>query len=426
LVNQVLDRIEELIMERKRVLFIGDAACPSGFAKNTHGLIRGLDYRETPGGPYEIMVLGINFNGDTPTGYPYPIRSAMFGGDWSGQPRIPELMAIFQPDVVIVQNDPWNFPSYLKRLKDVPVIGVVAVDSLNCQGDKLNGLACAVFWTKFGETEAIEGGYSGKSVVIPCGVDLHIYKPLNRKECRQKIGFKDHLLDAFIVGNVNRNGPRKRFDLCIEYFAEWVATSMITDAILYLQQAPTDDGGFDIEQLARYFGKKYDIPLNDYILTAIPPFWVGWPDSRLAEIYSMLDVMWSPSQGEGFGLPTIEGMACGTPQIVSDWAAYSDWAKDAACLIRCSATNTTPMLNTIGGVADKIETIQALDTFYHHVSVRAEYSRKGSELVAKPEYRWENIGTQFAQVVANVLEVPFEQNASPSKTAELVSLEVPV
>lgn len=392
-------------MERKRVLFIGDAGCPSGFAKNTHNLIKSLDYRETPGGPFEVSVLGINFNGDTPTGYPYPMKSAMFGGDWSGQPRIPEMLATVKPDAVIVQNDPWNFPSYLKCLPNVPVVGIVAVDSLNCQGAKLNGLSLAVFWTEFGRQEAIKGGYTGKSAVIPCGVDLSIYHPIDKLEARKRIGFTGGLLNAFIIGNVNRNGPRKRFDLNIEYFAEWISSRNITDAVLYLQQAPTDDGGFDCAQLASYFGKVYDIPLENYLLTAIPPFWVGWPDSRLVEIYSMLDVMWSTSQGEGWGLPTIEGMACGTPQIVSDWAAYGDWARTGACLIPCSATNTTPIINTIGGVADKQETLKALDTFYYNESGNRElYTKLGFDLSHKSEYRWENIGYKFAQAVSGVIE----------------------
>ncbi len=393
-------------MERKRVLFIGDAGCPSGFAKNTHGLLRSVDYREKPGGQYDVTVLGLNFNGDTPTQFPYPIKSAMFGGDWSGQPRIAEMLAIVQPDVVVVQNDPWNFPSYLKRLKEVPVIGIVAVDSLNCQGDKLNGLSLAIFWTEFGRQEAVKGGYTGPSTVIPCGVDLTIYKPQDRRASREDIGLVGNLLDAFIVGNVNRNGPRKRFDLNLEYFAEWVSTRQIKDAVLYLQQAPTDDSGFDIEQLAKYFGAKYKIPLEDYLLTAIPPFWVGWSDFRMAEIYSMLDVMWSTSQGEGFGLPTIEGMACGIPQMVSDWAAYGDWAKDAAYLIPCSATNTTPLIGTIGGVADKQKTLEALDFFYQSQDSRDEYSQKGLALANKPRYRWESLGFQFSRMIDQVLATP--------------------
>jgi len=403
---------------RKKVLFIGDAGCPSGFAKNTHGLLRSVDYRETPGGPYDVMVLGINFNGDTPTAYPYPIKSAMFGGDWSGQPRIAELLATFKPDVVIVQNDPWNFPSYLKRLKDVPVIGIVAVDSLNCQGDKLNGLSLAIFWTEFGRQEAINGGYTGPSAILPCGVDLNIYKPQDRLTARKDVGLVGNLLDAFIVGNVNRNGPRKRFDLNIEYFAEWIATRNIHDAILYLQQAPTDDSGFDIEQLSNYYSKKYGVVLANHLLTAIPPFWVGWSDQRIAQMYSMLDVMWSTSQGEGFGLPTIEGMACGIPQIVSDWAAYGDWAKDAAYLIPCTSTNTTPMLNTIGGVADKQKTLEALDFFYTSKEIRNKYRDLGLKLANNPLYRWESLGNMFALMINEVLVNP-EMALDPSAKVEL-------
>jgi glycosyltransferase involved in cell wall biosynthesis len=44
----------------------------------------------------------------------------------------------------------------------------------------------------------------------------------------------------------------------------------------------------------------------------------------MAAIYSSLDVLLSPSAGEGFGIPVLEAQACGVPVIVSDFSAQPE------------------------------------------------------------------------------------------------------
>jgi D-inositol-3-phosphate glycosyltransferase len=155
----------------RRLLWIGDAGCETGFARSTHKILETV-YRE-----WDVHVLGINYRGD-PHDYPYPIYMAQrYPGDLFGIRRLQEMLQKVKPDLIVVQNDPWNFPSYMKRLGETPVVGIVAVDGKNCRGRSLNGLKHAIFWTDFGEKEAKRGGYVGTSSVIPLGVDTEIYYP---------------------------------------------------------------------------------------------------------------------------------------------------------------------------------------------------------------------------------------------------------
>jgi hypothetical protein len=63
--------------------------------------------------------------------------------------------------------------------------------------------------------------------VVPLGVDTDIYKPGDKSAARKKLGIAPVKDTDFIVCNVNRNQNRKRIDLTILYFAEWIRTRKI-------------------------------------------------------------------------------------------------------------------------------------------------------------------------------------------------------
>ncbi|GIV14918.1 MAG: glycosyl transferase family 1 [Armatimonadota bacterium] len=49
-------------------------------------------------------------------------------------------------------------------------------------------------------------------------------------------------------------------------------------------------------------------------------------DYRLRELYQVCDVLLFPSTREGFGLPVLEALACGTPAVIADTPALNEWA----------------------------------------------------------------------------------------------------
>jgi D-inositol-3-phosphate glycosyltransferase len=391
----------------RRLLFIGDAACPSGFARSTHHLCDYLDHRANPSNqrPWEVTVLGLNYRGD-PHKYAYDIYPASMKSkdDFFGMEMVPDLIGSIRPDVVVVQNDPWNFWRYMTALRNIPTIGIVAIDGKNVQGRALNGLHAAVFWTKFGADEAQKGGFTGPYGVVPLGVDLDVYKPMDKQEARKLFFTPDDydagLKDAFIVSNVNRNQPRKRFDLAISYFAEWIKSKEIRNAYLHLHVAPTGDIGYDCHQLAVYYGVANRLILSD------SEVWKGVSESVLSRNYNIADVGFSCTQGEGWGLTTMEMMACGVPQIVPDYAALGEWPEDTVLKVRCSEIAvTTNRINIIGGIVDRQEMIFALDTMYYNYEMRADLATRGKVLVERPEYRWPAIGEKFNEVIEAGIDV---------------------
>ena len=106
-------------------------------------------------------------------------------------------------------------------------------------------------------------------------------------------------------------------------------------------------------------------------------------DLELVTLYSMATLFAFPSFFEGFGVPPIEAMACGTPVITSNVSALPEVAEGAALLV-------DP--NDIDALADAITRL-TLDE-----NLRAELQQKGYERVK--QYTW----TMSAQKMLTVYQ----------------------
>lgn len=379
----------------KNLLWIGDAACGSGFGRATEGVLEHLKEHYSP------SVIGINFRGDPPYP-PYPVYPAWVGGDALGLGRLNELMPKIRPDLVVIQSNPWNIPVYIARLRDAlkgqpmpRVVGIIAVEGKNCRGHQLNQLDRAIFWNEFSRKEATAGGMNVPSSVIPLGVDEKVFCPGDQTEARDKLGLAKVPKGAFIVGNVNRNQNRKRLDLSVAYFAQWVKEYGVRDAFLYLHVLPGSSSRCDCDQLAGYYG------VQDRLILAEPrDIFRGAPEEFVVATYRAFDVQITTTLGEGHGLTTMEGMACRTAQIAGDYAALGEWAKGGALLVRCPDEGVMPdVQNMIGAAPDRQEMIEALDELYRNPRERATYAQAGYDLVMQPRYRWEHIAQQFADEI---------------------------
>jgi glycosyltransferase involved in cell wall biosynthesis len=128
---------------------------------------------------------------------------------------------------------------------------------------------------------------------IPFGIDLEVFKPRSKIECRKKLGIaSDHKVIAF--RDVGLESDRFKG-------MRWLMAALK----IYEPQEPTcllifEDGkGFKI------LSPKYSV---------ITPGWVDGEDLAIA--LSAADVFLMPSIQEAFGLMAVEAMACGTPVIV--------------------------------------------------------------------------------------------------------------
>jgi glycosyltransferase involved in cell wall biosynthesis len=137
-------------------------------------------------------------------------------------------------------------------------------------------------------------------VVAPYGVDTSIFRPdgpVASSEIRRHGG--DDRPYVLFVGTVL---PRKNLPLLRE------AMTRLSTHQLVLVASPCLDPRSDelLEAAVAPIGSS-----------AVPNL-AGIDERRLAAVMRGADVLCLPSLSEGFGLPVLEAMACGTPVVVSD------------------------------------------------------------------------------------------------------------
>ena len=76
-------------------------------------------------------------------------------------------------------------------------------------------------------------------------------------------------------------------------------------------------------------------------------------DVELVHLYNAATVMVFPSLDEGFGLPAIEAMACGTPVAASDRGSLKEVLQDAG--VYFDPTNITEMVNVVVSILENAQ-----------------------------------------------------------------------
>lgn len=399
-----------------RVLLVGDSpTVNTGFSRCTREVCN-----ELVESGHTVSVLGMGYAGDPHT-YPYQIYPCVNRYDkctsYGGEERLPILTGRLNPDIVVILQDPWNIGAYFDQLdkvkelcdkENIPftipsIVGWLAVDSKNQKGEPLNRLAHLIVWTKFAGKELVKGGYGGDYSIVPLGVDINLFYPRDKQESRQEI-FGDSIpFDAYIVGVIGRNQPRKGIHLTIEYFAEWIRAYGVDNAYLYLHVAPTGERSCDIRSLITYHGLKGRVIINE------PQVGYGNDESLMPKIYSCLDIHMTQSQAEGWHLPTLEAMACGVVCLVPDHSVFdreSGWCGDAVVRVKCNGNVLTAPLNaypyTVGSIPDKDSTILGLQQLYSNENLRLNYGQRGVELARS--LTWERTARAFRECLEATLE----------------------
>src|SRR5215471_4840588 len=391
-------------MSKPRLLLFCDYLCPTGFARvSTNLLPFFLD-------AFDVSICAINYFGDVVTPPPCPLyRAALGGTDPYGIGRYQSLVSLIDPDVVFATHDPWVLKAFLAqhaKLPDWPTaerprfIAYTAIDGLHVpSAPVLNAADLVIAYTHFGATELRTGGYTGPLAVIPHGVDLDLYQRHDRAEALAHLAVEP-LQDRIILGCLNRNQPSKRLDVLLMGFAAWMQDCAMEDrAVLWLHCA-NEDVGWNMKELARYLGIADQLILPPADMTPHR----GAQESELPWLYSAWDLQVSTTLGEGWGLSTMEAMACGCPNLVPRWSALAEWAAGAVEYLPCSGPLAGIEHGNIGGLVLPETVAQALTTLVPDAGRLAALRQAGLERVQQPAFRWAHIAQRFIMGMQRAME----------------------
>lgn len=144
---------------------------------------------------------------------------------------------------------------------------------------------------------------------------------------RQRSLLERHAIptDARVVLYVGGFGPHKNVGALVEAFEE---VNNRADVPLHLVLVGKTVGEVfhseieDLQARVRQLGIERAVTFTGFV-----------PDDELVDFYNLAACLVLPSRDEGFGLPVIEAMACGTPVIANRVGAMSELVSETAGLL---------------------------------------------------------------------------------------------
>jgi glycosyltransferase involved in cell wall biosynthesis len=158
--------------------------------------------------------------------------------------------------------------------------------------------------------------------VIPLGVDLSLFRPISDQQAlfgvRQKYGLGNRAYLLF-TGVIE---PKKNLSVLLRTYAQLTRTKRLGKEVMLVIAGPKGWRHREVFDLAETLGLGEDVvfpgPIDEVDLPAL---------------YSGAQLFVFPSLYEGFGLPPLEAMACGTPAIVSNRGALPEVIGEAGVMV---------------------------------------------------------------------------------------------
>ena len=236
-----------------------------------------------------------------------------------------------------------------------------------------------------------------KIKVIPLGVDENIFH-FNVKTFELKTKKSFHFL--FVGGTIFRKGIDTLLQAYLDEF------SAKDDVCLVIKDFGANSfyQGQTAEQTIEEIKKNPNNPAILYLNEELSA-------KDLAGLYKSCDCLVHPYRGEGFGLPIIESMACGTPAIVPSLGPAADFCNEDTAFFISSQEETYPV-NNLGEIEtitnpwwikiNKNELQKKMRFVYENRKIVKEKGQKASQEVLSA-FTWRHTSNQVSNLVQQIL-----------------------
>ena len=304
---------------------------PSGVGTQTKYVIESL----LKSGKFEVLSLGGAIQHEDYS----PSRTQEYGDLWTIYPvdgygdekLIRQMLASWKPDIIWFMTDP-RFYEWLWQMEDeirenVPLVYYHVWDNFphpkfNEQFYSSNDFIATISKVTSEIVQVVSPNVEEQ--YIPHAVDTEIFQNLKRSPEGMKIvsNAKDnnpHLKDKFVFFWNNRNARRKQSGTILFWFKEFLDKVGHDKASLLMHTEVNDPNGQPLEYLSSELGLNKGQVL--FSKTKVPP-------QDLSVLYNMCDCTINIADAEGFGLATLESLACETPIIVNKTGGLQEQVTD--------------------------------------------------------------------------------------------------
>jgi len=246
--------------------------------------------------------------------------------------------------------------------------------------------------------------------IFPHGFDHNLYYPINQNIARTYYGYDE---GDFMVLNLNRNQPRKRWDTTIIGWIEFVERhyhvnitkklnkndckiNKYTSRPIKLVIGTMVDGYWNLSNVIENEVKFRDVPL-DYVLKTIITIQApqALSDRDINILYNACDIGVNSADGEGFGLCGFEGLALGKAQVSAYVGGMREFLNENISILIKPKINIylDNKSNGIGGVAELTDPQEYAEGFWKYLSspeLVEKHGYRGRQHILT-NYKWENM-----------------------------------
>jgi D-inositol-3-phosphate glycosyltransferase len=153
------------------------------------------------------------------------------------------------------------------------------------------------------ELTGLYGAQRSRLALVPCGVDIRTFRPVDRREARNELG----LPEGPTVAYVGRLVPRKGVDTLVEAFA--LLPRHLDAQLVIVGGEPGAEGSAEV---ARLWALARKLKVKKRVT-----FIGSRPQQDLYRYYGAADAAVTVPHYEPFGMTPLEAMACGVPVVGS-------------------------------------------------------------------------------------------------------------
>lgn len=393
----------------------------------------GRVHKEIAGGlhnrGHDVRSIGWFSSVDAPNKMPWPVKSTQ--NQYYGADVFDQVVAQFRPDIVITIGDCWMIshiadPGRCRNRKWFQWIGYIPIDGA-AHGNVLPPTWVDVFkdmdykvaYTEYGKriiTNTIPE-MADEIHVIPHGVDTSTFHPLPVEEMtkmRRQVGLDVMTPEGVLQRKicflcVARNQFRKNIPEVAKAWAQFTKDGAHPKAVFWPHTVFQDPMGWNLDEIFDIAGIRKTLMFFEKAAHS-PSHLKLLPEQDLNKLYNICDVF-TLIAGEGWGLPTLEAMACAKPVVVLDHSANTEIAEGRGELVDVGAY-CTGSHSTERPLPDTDSLVKAWDLMYQYTERRETYGKAGYKFVTEGDpdqfhgkgLTWDNALDQWEELVTHVLK----------------------